>query len=196
MNLATKYHKWRYDQLWKKIKKRRSKEIQEYKDRGENAPWKDGEEYLTVRQAKALENHGYKWWNKTHPASVNKKITDVTEIAAVQKEFSVKSDVPAFLERQSKKVRYVRSGVANEPSFWKENTARQEYPLKDTSTQVSFAYCQKGHMHEYHNGELQARVVQEKISKHLTVDKIKPINVPKSLFGLRDKSAKRVEACD
>jgi hypothetical protein len=66
----------------------------------------------------------------------------------------------------------------------------------DTHTEVSYAYCQKGHLHVYHNGKLLVKKRRQQ-SKHVPEGVVEDY-VPNSahLMGWKDKTVVEVELCN
>jgi hypothetical protein len=87
---------------------------------------------------------------------------------------------------------------------WFNHSTATEQPLgghlqvvQDHSTKITYHYCQKGHLHEYHNGVLipgNSLGTQQK-SKHLTFPKPHPFDWSKS-YGSTDKTIVESPDCD
>lgn len=73
----------------------------------------------------------------------------------------------------------------------KDGNVHWVFQAVDTHTDVSFAYCQKGHLHEYHNGTLVA--YENQISKHYVRTQVAD---HRRSLGWADKTIVEVEACD
>lgn len=181
MNLRAKYYRWRYDRLWNLARR-----LQAQAARAED-PWKykPREEYLNERQQKKLEDFGYKWWKEFQKPT---GFTDVTEKARLDANFSPKFEQAEFLKRQAVENHEV-------DSFWYPEAEGIDKIAEDTHTDISFAYCQAGHLHEYHNDQLMQKTYNQRISKHLTVREAVFATVPKWLFGVKDKTIREVEGC-
>jgi hypothetical protein len=59
MSWITKYHRWRYERLWKVAKDKANAVWEADK---ENYEYKPSTEYLSERLQARLEHHGYRWW--------------------------------------------------------------------------------------------------------------------------------------
>lgn len=186
MNLTkykARYYRWRYDRLWKRARAMRRRD---YRRDPENWTYKEVETYLGPRLEKRLENYGYKWWKYVQAAKNKGGFIDVTEKARLDANFSPKFGQAEFLKRQAVENHDVKS-------FWYPETEGLEKITEDTHTEISFAYCQNGYLHEYHNGEPVKRMHEQRISKHLTDRVARFSTVPSWLFGVKDKTVKVVD---
>jgi hypothetical protein len=69
--------------------------------------------------------------------------------------------------------------------------------VQDNSTKITYRYCQKGHLHEYHNGVLVSKngYGKKKKSKHLEIQEAHPYDWSKS-YGNPDKTIVESPECD
>lgn len=178
-NIKAKYYRWRYDHLKKRGTALRKREFRKDPD---VYKWKDAIEYLPPHLQKRMEDYGYKWWLERQKPS---GFTDVTEKARLDSNFSPKFEQAEFLKRQAVENHDVKS-------FWYPETVGLAKVAEDTHTEISFAYCQNGYLHEYHNGEPVKRIHEQKISRHLTDRVARFSTVPSWLFGVKDKTIKEV----
>ncbi len=79
---------------------------------------------------------------------------------------------------------------------FQEDPSKSEYRMLravDTHIEVTYAYCQAGHLHCYHNGVIMPPIAHKVVSKHYS----KPIYLDESRdLGWKDKTVVAVDACD
>lgn len=145
-------------------------------------------DYLSARERKNYEKWGLKWYAlKYGTETINEAgIIDTTFFPGVEKN----DYLDWKWEQNQKKAPFPR----DIPGTLAYNAIR----AVDTHTEVSYAYCQAGHVHCYKNGELETtKVWRGNKTKHFpfgtfTVDA--PQHYENSI-GLKDKTVKKVDYC-